>query len=233
MSAATVLPDRFRDAEHLEEVMTTPTPELVAELGQVEGDIIILGVGGKIGPTLAQLAKRAAPSRRVIGVARFSEAVCARGCRRTASNASRPICSIASRSTRCQRLQCHLHGRAKVRLLGRRGSHLGDERACAGARRRGLCRLSHRRLFDRLRLSLCRCAARRRDRGDADDAAARRLREFLRRARADVPVFLAHARHARPHHPSQLCDRYALRRAARRRHAREIRRWPSILRPGM
>ena len=50
-----------------------PAPELVAELGQVEGDIIILGVGGKIGPTLAQLAKRAAPSRRVIGVARFSE----------------------------------------------------------------------------------------------------------------------------------------------------------------
>jgi len=74
MSAALVLPDRFRDAEHLEEVMTTPDPELVAELGQVEGDIIILGVGGKIGPTLAQLAKRAAPSRRVIGVARFSEA---------------------------------------------------------------------------------------------------------------------------------------------------------------
>src|SRR5437879_2343705 len=74
MSAALALPDRFRDAEHLEEVMTTPAPELVAELKQVEGDIIILGVGGKIGPTLAQLAKRAAPSRRVIGVASFSEA---------------------------------------------------------------------------------------------------------------------------------------------------------------
>src|SRR5207248_8085065 len=31
------------------------------------------GVGGKIGPTLARLAKRAAPNRRVVGVARFSE----------------------------------------------------------------------------------------------------------------------------------------------------------------
>jgi nucleoside-diphosphate-sugar epimerase len=70
---APVLPDRFRDAEHLEEVMTAPPPELVDELGQVDGDIIILGIGGKIGPTLAQLAKRAAPSKRVIGVARFSE----------------------------------------------------------------------------------------------------------------------------------------------------------------
>ena len=69
----TDLPDRFRDAEHLEDVMTTPAPELVAELAQIDGDIIILGVGGKIGPTLAQLAKRAAPGKRVVGVARFSE----------------------------------------------------------------------------------------------------------------------------------------------------------------
>jgi nucleoside-diphosphate-sugar epimerase len=67
------LPDQFRDAEHLEDVMATPTPELVADLARVEGDIIILGVGGKIGPTLAQMAKRAAPGKRVVGVARFSE----------------------------------------------------------------------------------------------------------------------------------------------------------------
>lgn len=67
------LPDRFRDVEHLEDVMTTPPPELVAELGKIDGDIIILGVGGKIGPTLARLAKRAAPDKRVVGVARFSE----------------------------------------------------------------------------------------------------------------------------------------------------------------
>ena len=63
----------FDDVEHLEEVMTTPTPELVAELAQDHGDLIILGVGGKIGPTLARLAKRAAPDKRVVGVARFSE----------------------------------------------------------------------------------------------------------------------------------------------------------------
>lgn len=67
------LPDRFRDVEHLEEVMTEPSAALTAELEQVPGDIIILGVGGKIGPTLARLAKRAAPGKRVVGVARFSE----------------------------------------------------------------------------------------------------------------------------------------------------------------
>ena len=67
------LPDRFRDVEHLEEVMTTPSAALAAELAALPGDLIILGVGGKIGPTLARLAKRAAPGKRVVGVARFSE----------------------------------------------------------------------------------------------------------------------------------------------------------------
>jgi nucleoside-diphosphate-sugar epimerase len=67
------LPDRFRDVAHLEDVMTTPSAGLSAEMERLPGDLIILGVGGKIGPTLARLAKRAAPARRVIGVARFSE----------------------------------------------------------------------------------------------------------------------------------------------------------------
>src|SRR5262244_4040863 len=71
--SAAALPDRFRDVEHLEDVMTTPSAALTAELTKIDGDIIILGVGGKIGPTLARLAKRAAPQKRVVGVARFSE----------------------------------------------------------------------------------------------------------------------------------------------------------------
>jgi nucleoside-diphosphate-sugar epimerase len=57
----------------LEEFMTRPTPALQADLAKTQGDILILGVGGKMGPTLARMAKRAAPQRRVIGVARFSE----------------------------------------------------------------------------------------------------------------------------------------------------------------
>jgi hypothetical protein len=67
------LPDRLRDVEHLEEVMATPSAALIGALQELPGDIIILGVGGKIGPTLARLAKRAAPGKRVVGVARFSE----------------------------------------------------------------------------------------------------------------------------------------------------------------
>src|SRR3974390_3238708 len=67
------LPEYFRDVEHLEEVMTAQPPVLAPEFGALAGDLIILGVGGKIGPTLARLARRAAPGKRVVGVARFSE----------------------------------------------------------------------------------------------------------------------------------------------------------------
>jgi nucleoside-diphosphate-sugar epimerase len=63
----------FEGIEALEEFMTRPTPALEADLARVPGDILVLGVGGKMGPTLARMAKRAAPARRVIGVARFSE----------------------------------------------------------------------------------------------------------------------------------------------------------------
>ena len=63
----------FADVGALEEFMTQPTPELSADLARADGDLIILGVGGKMGPTLARMAKRAVPGKRVIGVARFSE----------------------------------------------------------------------------------------------------------------------------------------------------------------
>ncbi len=70
---AAALPERFRDVEHLEYVMTAPSASVVEEFGKLGGDLIILGAGGKIGPSLARLAKRAAPQKRIIAVARFSE----------------------------------------------------------------------------------------------------------------------------------------------------------------
>ncbi len=67
------LPDRFEDVDTLEEFMTRPSQVLVDTMAQLEGGIIILGVAGKMGPTLARLAKRAAPNKRIVGVARFSD----------------------------------------------------------------------------------------------------------------------------------------------------------------
>ena len=67
------LPDRFESIAALEDFLSEPTPELAGDLGRVDGDILILGVAGKMGPTLARMAKRAAPNKRIVGVARFSD----------------------------------------------------------------------------------------------------------------------------------------------------------------
>jgi len=67
------LPARFESVEALDDFLAAPTQALVDDLAQVEGDLMILGVAGKMGPTLARLAKNAAPHKRVIGVARFSD----------------------------------------------------------------------------------------------------------------------------------------------------------------
>jgi nucleoside-diphosphate-sugar epimerase len=66
-------PDGFDSVDALEDYMTAPDQTLIDDMAAIDGDIIILGVGGKMGPTLARLAKRAAPDKNVIGVARFSE----------------------------------------------------------------------------------------------------------------------------------------------------------------
>ena len=72
-AAALGWPDHFSDEAQLEDFMSTPSLGLTGDFRNIPGDILILGVGGKMGPTLARLARRAAPDRRVIGVARFSE----------------------------------------------------------------------------------------------------------------------------------------------------------------
>src|SRR5262245_20693061 len=68
------LPPRIADLDALEELLSGPSPELTHTLARAPGDSMVLDVGGKMGPTLARMAKRADPGRRVIGVARFSEA---------------------------------------------------------------------------------------------------------------------------------------------------------------
>jgi nucleoside-diphosphate-sugar epimerase len=67
------LPDRFDSVEAMEDLMTAPSEALIVDLARTPGDIMVMGVGGKMGPTLARMAKRAAPDKKVIGVARFSE----------------------------------------------------------------------------------------------------------------------------------------------------------------
>src|SRR4051812_26481590 len=73
----TQTPTRFRDEDHLEDVLSTPPDWLAAALAAVPGDIAVLGAAGKMGPTLALAAKRAGGGRRVIAVSRFSDSVVA------------------------------------------------------------------------------------------------------------------------------------------------------------
>src|SRR4051794_29485636 len=67
------LPKTIPDIAALDDLLCQPTQALVDNLARVDGDIMILGVAGKMGPTLAGLAKAALPDRRIIGAARFSE----------------------------------------------------------------------------------------------------------------------------------------------------------------
>ena len=69
-------PDSITDEDHLEDLLSEPSPALVDMMRRLNGDMLILGVAGKMGITLARMAKRASDAagtpRRVIGVARFS-----------------------------------------------------------------------------------------------------------------------------------------------------------------
>jgi nucleoside-diphosphate-sugar epimerase len=59
----------------LEDRLATPSAALVADFEKIDGDILVLGVGGKLGPSLVRLALRAAEAagrgQRVIAVSRF------------------------------------------------------------------------------------------------------------------------------------------------------------------
>jgi nucleoside-diphosphate-sugar epimerase len=67
------LPKTVTDIAALDELLCRPSQALIDDLNKVDGDIMILGVAGKMGPTLAGLAKAALPDRRIIGVARFTD----------------------------------------------------------------------------------------------------------------------------------------------------------------
>lgn len=60
----------------LEDALSRPTEADSAAMAALEGDLIILGAGGKMGPSLARLARQAADQagakKRIIAVARFT-----------------------------------------------------------------------------------------------------------------------------------------------------------------
>src|SRR5690242_10688400 len=100
-----MIADRIHSVTELEERLTRPSPADCSLMKRLEGDILILGAGGKMGPSLAKLAKRAADAagagRRIRAVSRFG------------SNAARRELESAGIST----IACNLLDRDEVGAL--------------------------------------------------------------------------------------------------------------------
>ena len=66
----------IHNEDQLEDALSRPSEADKAALRELDGDLLILGAGGKMGPSLARRARRAADEagarKRIIGVARFS-----------------------------------------------------------------------------------------------------------------------------------------------------------------
>ncbi len=65
--------------EKLNEMLTTPSQALIDDMKKIEGDIMVLGAGGKMGPTLCVLAKNAAKAagvdKKIYAVSRGSDPI--------------------------------------------------------------------------------------------------------------------------------------------------------------
>lgn len=68
----------MQDLNQRVEELLEPSEQLIADIAELSGDILLLGVGGKVGPSLARLCRRAiersGTHKKVIGISRFSEA---------------------------------------------------------------------------------------------------------------------------------------------------------------
>jgi hypothetical protein len=73
------IPMPINTVEQLEDLLSQPTAADIAAASDIQGDVLILGVAGKMGPTLAKLVRRAitqsGKQKRVIAVSRFSDSV--------------------------------------------------------------------------------------------------------------------------------------------------------------
>ena len=68
--------------EVLNEMLSTPSQAMIEDVAKIQGDIMILGAGGKMGPDMCVLAARAVKAagieKKVYAVSRFSDAAVAK-----------------------------------------------------------------------------------------------------------------------------------------------------------
>lgn len=77
MTKRSALPDRISSVAELDLLLSEPSPDLIETMGTLEGGVLVLGAGGKMGFTLAAMAHRAAEAAGlelpVIAVSRFAD----------------------------------------------------------------------------------------------------------------------------------------------------------------
>ncbi len=92
------LPVRIPDLTTLEELLSEPTPAVAETLQRVSGDIVVLGAGGKIGPSLTRMLRRATDAtRRIFAVSRFPSPAVAESLSRDRIEVLR--CDLSDRSS--------------------------------------------------------------------------------------------------------------------------------------
>ena len=67
----------IENTERLEALLSEPSESAIQAMARLDGDLIVLGAGGKMGPTVARMARiasdRAGVLRRILAVARFTD----------------------------------------------------------------------------------------------------------------------------------------------------------------
>ena len=104
----------------LNDVLTEPTLAMVEDMKRIDGDILVLGAGGKMGHTICVLAskamERAGIHKKVIAVSRFHDPEVRKSC----GNDSGGFTGFETIRKSSGSPECYLHGREKIRY-GRTG----------------------------------------------------------------------------------------------------------------
>ena len=97
---------RIRTVSDLDEALSRPTTGVLETLRRVPGDIIVLGAGGKMGPTLAVMVRRGfdmigMPERRVFAVSRFSSSTVRESLQRSGVTTISAVCLMPMDASIC------------------------------------------------------------------------------------------------------------------------------------
>jgi len=79
MTKNTQLPSLIKTVAELDDVLSRPSDAVIESVEKLDGDIMLLGAGGKMGPSLTELAHRAVTAagikKKIVAVSRFSNQI--------------------------------------------------------------------------------------------------------------------------------------------------------------